>query len=380
MTRVSSLVLLILFAFNSALFAQEVELHVVGVYEGNEKTGERIHGPEVHVRVERTDVPVVLALTSYEAVQWKIETASDVEISDVFVGGYDGKESEVYINDTVRMATVLEGNTYSYRAGGKPFRTLVTALTEKVGVAQLASMSGAYRPEPNQVFVIDGPSPVLQLRPDYLADLVRPDALPVQWGTLLDTPRTPVVRFTEDGFVMIADGANVQIPISLDVPRVSWPVGAAFDADRNRIYGVTLGGAGYLYQYDMVSELWSVVTSMDNNDAAGMLYDAVSNRLIMGSNGGRSPAFLTYDFEGELSNVAVDAGTLHGYTDLFDIGNGPAVPLLPIAVQGDTLLAQAGGRTPLFGSSRSSLSSRTYVIDMKTGRATLVTYHDSMTR
>jgi hypothetical protein len=53
----------------------QAELHWVGVYEG----------PEVTVRVTETGHPVVLALTSYERVNWKVEAAPGVRIQKVVV-------------------------------------------------------------------------------------------------------------------------------------------------------------------------------------------------------------------------------------------------------------------------------------------------------
>lgn len=377
--RIFSAVLLAFLALSTPLAAQNIELHVVGVYEGNDKTDGRIHGPEVRVRVEQTDAPVVLALTSYEAVRWYIEAATDAQVEKIFVGGYAGKDSEVYVNNTQATPEILEGDTYSYRAQGKPFRTLVATLTKQLGVDRLASFSGAYRPKENQAFVVDETSMAPQLSQTYLGDLVRPQALPTVWEPLLDKLPAQVVRFNDKGFVISGNDDDVAIPISLDVPRISWPVGAAFDAHRNRIYGVTLGGEGYLYQYDMVEEQWSVLTSMENRDAAGMLLDADGNRLIMGTKHGRSPSFIIYDLRSGFTQVDIEPSTLAGYFDLYDIGNGPTVPLVPVAVQGDTLLAQAGGSASFRGI-RSSDASRTYVIDLNTGRAALVAYRENLTR
>lgn len=375
-----SYVFLTLLALTSVAHAQGAQLHVVGVYEGNDKTDGRIHGPEVRVQVDQTEAPVFLALTSYEAVRWHIKTAPGAKIEKIYVGGYDGKGSEVFVNDTPVETIVLEGNTYSYRARGKPFRQLVASLTAQLGVSRLASFSGAYRPKPNQVFVVDQPSQAVQLEPAYLSDLVRPEALPSPWKPLLETPPVQSVRFTDDGFAMRAGDDEVRIPVTLDVPRISWPMGAAFDATKNRIFGVTLGGEGYLYQYDMVGERWSVLTSMDNHDANGMLFDPNHNRLIMGTRHSRTPTFVVYDLQvGGFLQVEVDHSSLIGYFDLYDIGNGPVVPLLPIAVEGDTLLAQAGG-TDYYRGHRSSQASRTYVIDMTSGHATLVDFQEAPIR
>ena len=375
--RLFSFVLLTFFAFASALFAQDAKVHVVGVYEGNTETQGRIHDPEVHVRVDQTEAPVVLALTSHQAVRWRIEAAPGASIEQVYVGGYDGKTSDVYINGTLSERMILEGNTFSYRAEGKPFRTLVTSLTTQLGVDRLASFSGAYRPEPGQVLVVDKPSQAIQLQPDYLGELVRPDALPEEWKAVLMTPPTRMVRFSDDGFLMRVDDRNdVKIPVSLEVPRVSWPMGAAFDAARNRIYGVSAGGEGYLYQYDMVAEAWSVLTGMDHRDSSGMLFDEKQDRLIIGAPNYRTPSFLVYNLTGSFIEVELDHSALIGYFDLYDIGNGPPVPLLPIAVEGDMLLAKAGN-TESYRGHGSSQASRTYVINMKTGSATLVDYQEA---
>ncbi len=87
------------------------ELHVVGVYEplripdGRPARSMR----PIDVQVERTAKPVVLALTSYEPVEWRIRTTPGAAIAAVIVAGYH--------RQTVSWRTPVRSNTPVYMVG-----------------------------------------------------------------------------------------------------------------------------------------------------------------------------------------------------------------------------------------------------------------------
>src|SRR5439155_9324158 len=74
--------------------AAEQDLHVIGVYEGppaDATPDGRMMGRPIEVLVRKTAKPLVLMLTSYERVSWKLELEDGAHLAGV----YTGAESEV---------------------------------------------------------------------------------------------------------------------------------------------------------------------------------------------------------------------------------------------------------------------------------------------
>ena len=60
---------------------------------------------------------------------------------------------------------------------------------------------------------------------------------------------------------------------------MSRPVGAAFDPESNTLWGVTYGGEGFLYAFDIDEERWTA-RSMNNVDVGGIIFDPETGNLI----------------------------------------------------------------------------------------------------
>lgn len=97
--RVILQAILLFVTLAAPLSAMEPEVHAVGVYEGNEKTNGRIHGPEAYILVDRSNAPVILSIGSYDPVRWYIQTAPGTRIETILLHGYKPDQSEVYLND-----------------------------------------------------------------------------------------------------------------------------------------------------------------------------------------------------------------------------------------------------------------------------------------
>lgn len=356
--------------------ADGTELHVVGVYEGNVKTDGRIHGPEVRVDVNRPGESVTLALGSYEAVKFLLTVSDATTVEKIYLFGYQPKSIEVVVNGATVEPELLNIESYAYKDKGNRFRSLVDRLTEKVGVERLASFNGAYT-APATPFRIDRVRDAPELKPVYLSDFVRPEAVPESLRPFLDGNRPmPAVQFSDKGFVLEDNGVTEIYPITLDVPTVSWPVDGTYDSVNRRIYGVSLGGEGFLYVYDLDTDTWSVATSMNQADATGMIHDAQNDRLLiaLGRIGGGGLVEWTETGGFRRINLSVKETDLPGYTDLYDPGNGPLAPLIPIAIDGDALLLQATSERHMMRTGRVPDKTRTYLVDLSDGTAELVAY------
>jgi hypothetical protein len=146
------------------------ELHVVGLYEGIYPPGVgRGHwdctgtdcvyvepsGPGIaDVTVRARPVPIILALTSYEAVTWTVTVEPGATIDRVIVADYpgDGLTSDVVglpAGTTVERldSTTLCGIAYGWEAihntGGGDYRLLISALRSRTGVVE-TTFQGCY--------------------------------------------------------------------------------------------------------------------------------------------------------------------------------------------------------------------------------------------
>ena len=95
--------------------ARSARLEAVGVYQGSAATagaqGQRKIG-NVEVRVRRGK-PVILVLSSYEPVRWKVVMESGASVVGVLVSGY--YQSEVTGAGNARI--IVRGSSYAYEAG-----------------------------------------------------------------------------------------------------------------------------------------------------------------------------------------------------------------------------------------------------------------------
>src|SRR5206468_3727103 len=58
-----------------------------------------------------------------------------------------------------------------------------------------------------------------------------------------------------------------------------WPMGVAFDSQRQRVVVVSLGGEGYLYGYAPGQDQWSLISSMNNLDVDCLEYQPSGDAL-----------------------------------------------------------------------------------------------------
>lgn len=321
------------------------ELHVAGVSKGAIRTGDRIHGPEATVSVIRPGKDVHLALGSRSATRFLVTLDSETTMSSVVLFGKNASASEVYVNgEPFEDVKVLEKSRMVFVQRGLEFRRLLRRLTTMSNTTGLSSFqSRSAKDKPN--VVIDSIEDAPELQAVYLPPFIDRSGLT---DTLLpylsDTPPAPDVVFDSKGFALGQGDALTRIPVTLDVPGISHPVAAAFDKAGQRIFGVTLGGEGFLYQYDMITEKWSILTSMDNMDATGMVYDPGNGRLILAHNGRsvHKGRLLEWTLEGGIQplNLGITVGDMKGLTDLMEHGNTALPTFIPTAFENGKLLVR----------------------------------------
>jgi hypothetical protein len=363
----------------------EPEVHVVGVYEGLTQTDGTVHGPKAQVLLDRPGAEVILVLSSYEPLRWLVELGRDTPMPTVVLAQYDGdgRKSEVWLDGEILADPVRMELPLTYKPEGIDFRDLVRLVSERFGVERMASFSGGYTASP-LAYIISGPVDDPRHDADYLQGELNPAAAPASLQPLigpLSSKAEPDVTLGDQGFeVLTPEAAPKLIPLPLDMPEVSWPVGAVRDPETATLYGVTLGGEGFLFAYDETAATWRVVRSMDQLDAQALFLDATGRRLIMPLGLGAPGRIAVIDLR-DGDSAAIQIVTLDrqmpGYADLYDPGNGPAPALVPVGIDGDRLLliAQGSGRgfrAQIGGGDAQPW--RAYLVDLSTATVDLVGY------
>lgn len=102
--------------------ANNVQIEGVGVYQGknaNRSGGAHSMGA-VEVLVRRSNKPVVLVLSSYEAVNWQLMLAPGAQLAAVMVSGY--YQSKVIGAGSARV--INTGGAYAYKSGSAQYNAL----------------------------------------------------------------------------------------------------------------------------------------------------------------------------------------------------------------------------------------------------------------
>lgn len=145
-------------AVNETDFA-DAEMHVIGVYGvKNQFTG---GAKTVDVMVRPTSKPVVLVLTSYYSVDWRVKLAEGTQIKKIIVSGYNPQEIKglpadvpvanrsYFPEDGSRRK---EGWFYAYQWNTPQWREMVRRLNKETSLP-LASFQGQYL---GDSFIVDG--------------------------------------------------------------------------------------------------------------------------------------------------------------------------------------------------------------------------------
>ena len=279
------------------------ELHVVGLYEGVEKTGNEIHGGRATVTVNRPGPQITLALTAYDSVSWEIKLGPGTKLERVILGGYH-PQRVVGVAETVEVVNAFRTEStpklgYCYKLDSANFRWIVMQLAELSDVP-ISSFHGAYAYRHEAPIVIDKvqddprlsskypqPTPLAEL-PDvgFRALHMVGGAPPFRQvsvsvgdftlsGPKLDTlkalPRG-VTSFAYDPTakkhygiaghnvveVDLATNTTTKMDLGFDVPRLSWPAAVTFDVKRGRL--LLTAHRGMLYAYDVAASKWSVLS------------------------------------------------------------------------------------------------------------------------
>jgi alpha-tubulin suppressor-like RCC1 family protein len=378
------------------------ELHVVGVHAGAGTTSTYQRG-DASLWVDRPQKRVILFLSSYSPVRWYINVSVGTVLERVILGGYyrqtvegvgpetevipawfvSGARSYIFIGSSLEEAAFYEA---------KPRLCAMTGL-------DISSFHGSpVAPYPN-AFIIDRIQDDERLRCDYpqptpASELPQlsfriafhnqsPTGNVVFQNYTLAGPQSgerllPAMRVvpdaggryyygTENHQVWKVDsqaGTAQQMILPSTVPTLSWPMGMAFDSERDRVLLVSLGGEGYLYGYSPPANQWSVVRNMANLDLDSLEYDPAADVLYSISVNGSGGRALIY----RLSPQGAVVGEI--LLPLIPIRFGPGGYRTELVSVGEYLVLLVEP-TYLYPSDTSVQESRIYLIDPRSGQSWL---------
>ncbi|HCP82753.1 MAG TPA: hypothetical protein DIT67_14740 [Octadecabacter sp.] len=353
-----------------------IELHMVGIYEPRKSRDENglSRTEYVAVKVDRPGVSVALTLGSYRPTRWVIETSEGTQVDRVIVSDRNRVRGEVILNGK-KISVTYRNLPLAYKASGNRFQPFHEAASKAAGAKKAASFQGAYK-APKGGFVIDaapGMSTRAEVEAALMAQALRAsDLSPALRSAFEGETKAPGSKWAlrDEGFVGTGENGKTTLHrVPLEAPEVSWPMGAAHDPEGQQIWGVTLGGEGFLYKYDIANNQWSA-RSMNNVDAGGLIFDPKTGNLIATPGPHGRSGYLTLDASGKvLSKLEISLTQYPGLIGTYDPGNGPSPRMVPIMIDGDLLLVRAD---PWPNSRRNSSSRWFYLVDMQSGTVRLV--------
>jgi len=329
--------------------AADAEVAVVSGYENSSAV--------TRVMVNRPGKQVLLVLSSYSKILWRVDAMPGTTIKGILVSSYENR-SGLSADPGVQGYQVRL--PYAYEANNIQFTQLLSQLHALFGVNKIDVHKGRYSlPATVEVASLDAPRAELTLSGEQAQvpssifdfDLLSLNFSKVPYrntGPASKQPGRPAlitegrVALSGSGrqiYSLVNDmlqrkdrdsGQSTSAPLPTSFPSFSWPTDLAYDTQQDIVSIVTLGGEGYLYRYDAKRQQWLDYRSLNNLDITSLAYDPQGKRYV------------AWTSDGDLlfiSNQGLALGSknlrkqLRGFGRLYD-GNNGSPPRLTIAPRG----------------------------------------------
>lgn len=125
-----------------AALARAARIESIGVYQGAGESTRSVTGraaKTVEVLVRHTASPIVLVLSAYEPVQWRLRLAAGARLNAVLVSGY--YPSQVTGAGSARVLTI--GSAYAYKPGSVEYAALNREVLQSTG-RTIDAFQGSY--------------------------------------------------------------------------------------------------------------------------------------------------------------------------------------------------------------------------------------------
>lgn len=317
-------------AGTTARASNDPALDIVGVFEGplGSQPPSKPTTGEVHVQVNPTGHPVVLALTSAWPVDWKLNVHPEATMHRVIVYSNSHLSRSTVANVPAGVAVeqfdVYSGGSYAYEKNFGPFPRTARWLHGLTGLT-VSSIQGDYfvQAEPYSIGgdntdwrvqrVLTEVQPLYEQAVAHELNDARAAAEQLRFTALLRTPRQgspPITELREFSGTGVTDGTRLLLDLPLqyvavdeehgrffglyrdrayeidpangaltalpapssDVPYLGWATALTYDSKRNRLVMTAFGGPGALYSYSVDDGRWSVLADLRNIDLGALTY------------------------------------------------------------------------------------------------------------
>ncbi len=322
----------------------EREVHVIAVGKGYQ-TDEFYALPEARILVDRPGHDVSLVLLDGGEMHWQVEATAGTIISEIVLSGSRPEYSKVSLSGIPMVGVHTLGLPLVFHPWGRDYRTLVETLTEKFGTERINSFQGTYQVHQESVSVDTLDRTTAGLARDYLSEqLSITDDLPPKIRNWIQNGADSndfSLSFDVSGITLTGPTGTRRFPVTSNVPDIVLPVASVYDPASQMIYCMTYGAEGFLYSVDVQTSHWGVVTSLNEYDAAGLIYDPDGRSVITTGAFSRPGEIKVFGLDGSLSSLFIPTTAFPGLTDLFDYGNEHGPPLKPHVFSGGWLLLEA---------------------------------------
>ena len=120
---------------------RDASVQAVGVYQGK-KTGDSKSKPFIQVRVRPSSKPIVLVLSSYQAVRWVLIPERGARIGVVLVSGYESSD----VMGAGQARTIRLGSNYAYERSSSEYARLDEKVQKFLG-QRIGTFQGLYEGE-----------------------------------------------------------------------------------------------------------------------------------------------------------------------------------------------------------------------------------------
>jgi len=336
--------------------AANAEIFVVSGYEPARGSG---RDTSVRVLVDRPGSKVLLVLTSYDKVLWKVDATPTTTITGIVVAGYHEQAVATRVPTRGWRANL----PYATDTDNSNFLKILSGLHRMFGVEHIDAFRGSYAiPADVAIRTVDARRPELTLagplpvppRRSVQFTLMTNNFVPIRWS--LTGPLDKEVRtYSAEGKVAVSLSLQQQFRLGRDqlesadlrggqaapvtalppnFPVFSWPMDVAYDTRRDLVAVVSLGGEGFLYRFDAKSRRWVDFRSMRNIDVIALSYDKELDRYVGWTSDG-ALIFIDMENGNVMSRRVVNRLTTFGR--LYDRGN-ERPPRLTIVPSGDDIM------------------------------------------
>lgn len=312
----------------------------------------------VNVEVNRPGSKVLLVLTSYEKIDWKVSATPSTTISGIIISGY----TTPTVITSISTQGYIVKLPYAYETENKNFKDLLTTLNGWFDINKVDVFRGSYAipsvinisalDPPRDELTLSGPSPKKPNK-NFTFNLITTNFKKVVW-TLTGPVHKGEESYIGEGHVAISPSGkdfyrlkNEKLEVSSQLkddyntillppnfPDFSHAMDIAYDTKRDIVSVVTSGGEGFLYRFDAKKKQWIDFRSVSNIDIYSLAYDRSLDRYVAWTDHGN---LLFISGDGNLLFVRKVLDKLDGFGRLYrpyDHYNGPS-PRLTIVTNGN---------------------------------------------